>query len=268
MTDLAKFFQTVKLPVMPDVSIALIRTLNDEDVSVTQLRNIIAKDPSLTARLLRLANSASIGLSRTVGSLDEAVAMVGMSQVRAMALSTGLNAAFPVVAGLDHKAFWKNCMACAGYSQWLAGSLGMDRQQAWLSGLMLRLGELLIGQLNPDRLAQIEMLPCAPGGRWERELQLLGFTECEMTAQLARHWSFPDEIVYGLETSANPMVAKPFSPLGGVIHLSALLADMPGCGPEAVDALPVDVMTKLQLNPDWMQERFPSAETFLDLTTV
>ena len=63
------------------------------------------------------------------------------------------------------------------------------------------------------------------------------------------------------------MTVKPFSPLGGVIHLSALLADMPGCGPEAVETLPVDVMGKLQLNVDWMQGRFPSPDTFLDIST-
>jgi HD-like signal output (HDOD) protein len=267
MSDLALFFHSVKLPVMSEVAHSLIRTLNDEDVSVTQVRNIIAKDPSLTARLLRLANSASFGLSRKIGSLDEAVALIGMSQVRALALSAGLNTAFPVVAGLDRKAFWDSCMACAGYSQWLAGSLGMDRQQAWLSGLMLRLGELLIGQVNPERIAQIEALPQVPGERWERELKLLGFTEGEMTGELARHWKFPDEMVRGLETCAKPMLAKPFSPLGGVIHLSALLADMPGCGPEAVEKLPIDVMGKLQLNVDWMQGRFPSPDTFLDIST-
>ena len=49
--------------------------------------------------------------------------------------------------------------------------------------------------------------------------------------------------------------------------LSALLADMPGCGPEAVETLPVDVMGKLQLNVDWMQGRFPSPDTFLDIST-
>lgn len=267
MSDLALFFHSVKLPVMSEVAHSLIRTLNDEDVSVTQVRNIIAKDPSLTARLLRLANSASFGLSRKIGSLDEAVALIGMSQVRALALSAGLNTAFPVMAGLDRKVFWDSCMACAGYSQWLAGSLGMDRQQAWLSGLMLRLGELLIGQVNPERIAQIEAKPQVPGERWERELELLGFTEGEMTGELARHWKFPDEMVRGLETCAKPMLAKPFSPLGGVIHLSALLADMPGCGPDAVEKLPIDVMGKLQLNVDWMQGRFPAADTFLDIST-
>jgi hypothetical protein len=49
--------------------------------------------------------------------------------------------------------------------------------------------------------------------------------------------------------------------------LSALLADMPGCGPEAVEILPIEVMGKLQLNVDWMQGRFPAADTFLDLST-
>ena len=116
MSDLATFFQSVKLPVMSEVAHALIHTLNDEDVSVTQVRNIIAKDPALTARMLRLANSASFGLSSKIGTLDEAVALLGKSQVRALARSHGLNVAFLVVAGLARREVCNTSSACAGYS--------------------------------------------------------------------------------------------------------------------------------------------------------
>ena len=73
MADINTFIQTVKLPVMPEAAHALIRTLNDEDADVVTVRDIIAKDPALTTTLLRMANSALFGLSRTVTTLDSAV---------------------------------------------------------------------------------------------------------------------------------------------------------------------------------------------------
>src|SRR3990167_7392025 len=154
MSTLSAFFESAKLPVMSEVVHALIRTLNDPDSSATQVEAIIAKDPALTANLLRLANSAQFGLSRQVLSLDHAITLMGMSRVRALALSTSISTAFPQVPGLDRTAFWKFSMACAGYAQWLAGGAGLDPQQAWLAGMMLRLGELIIGQKSPDALVQ------------------------------------------------------------------------------------------------------------------
>jgi len=268
MSDLSAFFQSVKLPVMPEVAHALIRTLHDEDVSITQVRDLVAKDPVLTAKLLRAANSAAMGLRREVGTLDAAISMVGLSQVRTLALTACMNVAFPVVPGLDRTEFWRNSMACAGYSQWLAGGIGLDAQQAWLAGMMLRLGELLIVQAKPEALAVLERQPQIPGDRWAREQQLLGFTEAQVTAELAHRWHFPPEIVRGLNTASAPLASQPLSQLGGVLHLASRLADMAFSDPEIVDALPRDVVSALDLNLDWMRSKLPARESFLDISTL
>ena len=267
MSNLDSFFASVKLPSMSEVAHALIRTLNDEDAPVAEVRNIIAKDPALTAKLLRLANSAQFGLQRGVGTLDDAITMVGMSKVRTLSLGSCLNDSFPTLPGLDPKEFWKASMACAGYSQWLAARLGLDSQQAWLTGLMLRLGELLIGQAEPSTLKLIEQLPHLPGGRWEREKNLVGFTEGQVTAELARRWNFPKDIVHALQSSSDPTAEHTFSRLGAVIHLAGLIADTPDAGPEIVATLPQDVITALMLDAQWMQSHFPAANSFVDITS-
>lgn len=266
MSDLTAFFESAKLPVMSEVAHALIRTLNDENATAAQVEALIAKDPALTANLLRLANSAQFGLSRQVLSLDHAISLMGMSRIRALALSTSMSAAFPQVPGLDRAAFWKFSMACAGYAQWLAGGAGIDPQQAWLAGMMLRLGELLIGQRSPESLVEIEALPNNAEVRWEREQRLLGFDEAQVTAVLARHWSFPDAIVMGLQAAGSPLTMEPFEPLAGVVHLAALLADCADPSPEVVSDLPLELVNKLQINRHWMVGRFPRSEAFVDVT--
>ena len=267
MVNLESFFATVKLPSMSEVAHALIQTLNDDDASVPQVRDLIAKDPALSAKLLRLANSAQFGLPRGVGTLDDAITMVGMSKVRTLALGACLSESFPNLPDLDRKEFWRSSMACAGYAQWLATRLGIDGQLAWLTGMMLRLGELLIAQADPATLREIEKLPHLPGVRWQREQRLIGFTEGQITAELARRWNFPMQMVQALQRSADPITEQAFSRLGAVMHLAGLLAETDNAGPDTVDSLPAEVIAALGLDADWLRTRFPDTSTFLDVTT-
>ena len=64
------------------------------------------------------------------------------------------------------------------------------------------------------------------GGRWEREKRLLGFSEAQLAAELARRWRFPDSIVRALETAEDPVAAVPFCRLGGIVHVAMLLAEI------------------------------------------
>jgi HD-like signal output (HDOD) protein len=268
MSSLDSFFGSVKLPSMSEVAHELIRSMNSESVSVSEVRDIIARDPALTANLLRLANSAQFGLPRGVGTLDDAITMVGMARVRALSLTACMAGAFPAMPGLDRKAFWASSMACAGYAQWLAKHLEIDPQMAWLTGMMLRLGELLIAQAEPKTLKAIEQLPYAPGERWQREKKLVGFSEGHITAELARRWNFPMQIVQALQRVSEPLLEQAFSRLGAVVHLAGLLADTPHAGPHSVADLPVEVIDSLQLDIDWMQQTFPGQETFVELAVA
>ncbi|MDZ7918724.1 HDOD domain-containing protein [Rhodoferax sp.] len=266
MVNLESFFASIKLPSMSEVAHALIQTLNDDDASVGQVRDLIAKDPALSAKLLRLANSAQFGLPRGVGTLDDAITMVGMAKVRTLALGACLSESFPNLPDLDRKEFWRSSMACAGYAQWLANRLGIDGQLAWLTGMMLRLGELLIAQADPATLREIEKLPHMPGVRWQREKRLIGFTEGQITAELARRWNFPMQMVLALQRSADPITEQAFSRLGAVVHLAGLLAETEDAGPDTVDGLPADVIAALMLDADWLRTKFPDTNTFLDVT--
>lgn len=265
MSSLDSFFASVVLPSMNEVARDLIHSLNRESVSVPDVCAIIAKDAALSAQVLRLANSAQFGLPRGVGTLDEAIALVGLARVRAVALGACLAGAFPSVAGLDRKAFWHSSMACAGYAQWLAGRLGIDAQTAWLTGMMLRLGELLIAQAEPRTLKEIERLPLRPGERWQRERQLVGFSEGQITAELARRWNFPMQMVQALQRACEPLIEQAFSRLGAALHLAYLLAESEDPR-QAIEELPVEVLDSLKLDLDWMRATVPARESFLNVT--
>ncbi len=268
MSNMADFFRNLTLPTMPEVAHQLIRSLNDDDAPLSQVRDAIAKDPSLAVKLLRLANSARYGASRSVSTIDDAMALVGLGQVRTLVLASCMNNAFPVAQGLNRDSFWRESQTCAGYAQWLAHGIGSDSDQAWLTGFMVRLGELVMAQNIPGCLDDIERLPLHPGARWEREAALLGFTEGQVTAEMARRWNFPDKVVEALDASADPMAARPFSRLGAVLHVAELLAQADAAQPDTVDRLPTDVLAALHVDADWLRERLPQAQTFVESSTL
>ena len=267
MTDAARFLQSVTLPVMPEVGHALIRTLNRDDADVPMVTAVIAKDPALTATLLRMANSAMFGLSRRVYTLDSAVHVIGMAHIRARALSVCLARSFVFPPGLDRFNFWRNSMVCAGYAKWLASHTSMDDQEAWLTGMMLRLGEIVIAQRLPDTLVQIEAQPCAPGERWRRERDAAGFDEGQVAAEIARRWDFPETVAIALEYTAVPL-SLTAPRLAAVIHLASLITDQEATGSPLLTNLPASALQSAGLTVEKLQTRTPNAGSFCDISML
>lgn len=258
-TDMSSLVKHVEWPVMPEVGQALIRTLSNEDTDTDEVCRIISKDPALTAALLRMANSAMFGLSGTVDSLERAVNVVGLSLVRARAVSICLVNGVKLPVGLDRMEFWRYCLLCAGYAQWLARYCSVNDQEAWLCGILLRLGEINLGQASPQALPLVEAKPILAGERWLRQREMIGFDEGEVTAELLMHWDFPAAMVTGLRHTAQPLLTPEFQRLSALLHLAGRLADT---GPITLDALtdlPVMLLQLLQLNPVELLEDAPDA---------
>ena len=260
MTPAAEYFKDLTLPTMPEVAHELIRSLNEEDVPLNHLKEAIARDPSLAVQLLRLANSAHYGTLRPVGSIDEAVDRIGTNQVRALALAAFFNDAFPIAQGLEREAFWQASQAYGGLSQWLANGINSEREHAWLTGFMVRLGELLMGLKTPGCVVEFEKLPQAPGERWKREATMMGFTEGQVSAELARCWNFPDNMIQALDAVADPMAAQPFSRLGALLHLAELMAASELSDASSIDELPADVLSALNMDTAWLHQRLPQVQ--------
>jgi HD-like signal output (HDOD) protein len=272
MPAIAEFFEKVTLPTMPEVAQLLIKSLNDDEIPLEKVRSAIGRDPSLTVKLIRLANSARFGLPRKVSSVDEAITTVGLNQVRTLCLAACMSDAFPMSHDLDREEFWKESMACAGFAHWLARTVGADVQQGWLTGFMVRLGELIIAQRAPAKIAEIEQMPHAPGGRWEREVRLVGFSEGQIAGEMARRWNFPQEVALALETSADPLAIKPFCRLGGIVHIAMLLAEIAiessTSAQATIAALPSEVLTSLQLDQAYLESHLPDVKTFTDTSAI
>jgi HD-like signal output (HDOD) protein len=253
---------------MSEVGQALIRTLSDDDTDIAEVCHIISRDPALTATLLRMANSAMFGLSGTVDSLERAVNVVGLSMVRARAVSICVVNSAKLPVGLDRMAFWHYCLLCAGYSQWLAIRCGVNNQEAWLCGMMLRLGEINLGQASPQDLPRVEATPIQPGERWVRQREIIGFDEGMMTAELLMYWDFPPSLVNGLRHAAQPLLPIEFQRLPALLHLAGRLADSGAITLASLTNLPLMLLNLLQLEPAELLKTAPDAHSLADVSML
>lgn len=246
--SLKQYVDSFKLPALPEVGIALVRTLNQPDVDAIEIARYIKKDPVLVAQLLRQANSAQFGLSRQVESIGDAIKLIGLEPLRAMAFLYCTSTNFKLVhPALSLEQFWAYSLRAAILAKKISFEVGEIQTRAWLCAMLMRIGELLIADKSPELMFTIEDAPTRLGERWLREKELLGFDECQVTAVLAAHWKFPLDIVEGLRLAADPCSAKESTRLSYVIHLAGLLADATEVTEESIIQVPDLVLSKLNL---------------------
>ena len=246
------------LPVMPELAVRLLRTLEREDTTLTEVAALIERDPSLAVKVLRVANSAAVGAQREVANLRDAANLIGMRNLRELSLAACVTNLFPKDGQFDRARFWRHGVATAGHAKVLAGLCDLDPDVAYMAGLVMRIGRVLMLMVEPEIVARCDDLNDSPDSLIGHEMEWLGCSHLEVSAALARRWNFPNDIVNALLAARDPLGASPFSALGAVLRLASTLADAGDLQLPAVDtlvALQSELMARLELTADVLSQR-------------
>lgn len=247
--------QPSKLPTIPKVTQQLIQSFSSEDVTVDDIARQLATDPALSAKLLRLANSAYFHVSRTIGTVDDALRLLGFVMVRNLVLGNSLVGAFRQTPGLDLKQFWRYNLYTSCAARWLAGATGANADLVFTVGLMHGIGQLQMHVGMPAAMAPLDrQMHVLAGGRAELEQQALGFHYGNVAAELAQIWNFPLPIISALRDVPQPLLAQEFSEPAAWVHLGAWRArtDVLAMSDDAALAsYPAAVGQRLGLAPAW-----------------
>lgn len=257
----ALFKQPQALPTVPKIVHELIESFNSEDISIDAIARKLAADPVLSARLLRLANSAYYHVSRSVGTVDDAIAMLGFVTVRTLVISSGLTNGFKAMPGLDMGKFWRYSLNTAAVSRWLAKATHSNGDLAFTVGLMHSIGQLVMHAGMPEAMLTVDKLasPMDPR-RSDIENASFGYDFSKVGAELARQWKFPGAFVDAIAGHTAPLERVPFDPMAAVIHLAAWRARAEENGlslDEMAGTLPTQVAAKLSLNVDVLLHQMP-----------
>jgi putative nucleotidyltransferase with HDIG domain len=224
-----------ELPAMPSSITEVISACDDHDMTVGQLSQVILRDQSLTASILKLGNSAFYGHARRVTTVTEAVVLLGFSAIKSLAISSHtsrlLSGALPGY-GLRAGELWRHSIAVAFTARRLAVEVKLAPvEEAFVAGLLHDIGKTILSGYMENafdevtRIAQERRLPFH-----EVERELLGFDHAELGAAVARAWSFPDELEEAIRRHHSPDEATLKPALCHCVHLADAACMMLGVG--------------------------------------
>lgn len=147
--------QTPALPALPQVVQELIRTMSDDDVPLQEVARKLAADQVLSAKVLRLANSAYYSAPRTVATVDDALRMLGFRTVRSLVVSAGMTGSFNAIPGIDMPRFWRYGLHTAVGAKHLARLAECDADLAFTVGLLHGLGRLVMAAGMAEDMAAL-----------------------------------------------------------------------------------------------------------------
>lgn len=268
MTAAQKYLDNLRaLPTMPEVARQLMRSFDDENASLGQLSSLISKDAALAAKVLRLANSARYRPANDVATLTDASTVLGLDTLRDLALAACIVGAFPQAQGLDRARFWRHSLATAGYAKLLGRWLQIDSEVAYLAGLMLRTGQVLIAMSEPALVADEEAHVTEAGCRLSLEINRFGCTHSDVTAELARQWRFPPVLVQAFADASEPLAAPRFCLLAAVLRMAEVLADAQELGTAplaALEAAVPELLEHLHIDRPWLRDKLVEAGDVTD----
>ena len=189
---------------------SIIEIAEDERFSAHELAAGIASDPVLTAKMLRLANSAYYGFPRRITTVRDAVVLLGFRTVRSTTLATCLIDAMPGSNSLDYERFWRFSVSTGMVAELLARSSGLPPEEAFTAGVLHNIGRLALDQQVPRGFEQsVQHALLQRIGLHEAERDVLGYDDAELGAALCERWSFPPSLIeavghYMLDASALP----------------------------------------------------------------
>ncbi len=187
------------LPTLPQVACSILDYINNPHSSSSDIAAIVSQDISLTAKILRLSNSAFYGMPRTIGNINEAIVILGFKVIYTMVLSLTVFDMFPQEkrsAQFDRKKFWKHCLICALLSKLIAEKIslkGVTPEEAFCAGLLHDIGKIVMEQyLHDDFHNAIDYGNKSEKSMYQAESELLGYSHCDVAEWLISRWNLPE----------------------------------------------------------------------------
>ncbi len=209
-----------ELPRIQKILQELLQLVNQDEVDFKLLSQKIAMDQVLSARLLRMANSAHFGGNKTVNSVNEALIRVGSGPVKTLVVASVLSSVFPTIETLDMEQYWTDTFEVSVISSQIARVVKMDVDEVFTTGVLHNIGELMIHTLEPDKALIINSKVLSGQDLVSAQEEVLDVSGATLGAMLAKSWKFPNDMVDAIKHCTEPRDAEVSPKLTAIIHLA------------------------------------------------
>jgi putative nucleotidyltransferase with HDIG domain len=211
-----------RLPIFPRAAKQVVKKVSDPEVSVDELESVASLDPVLTGRLIQTANSAYYSPARPIGSIQHAIAYIGVDVTRKVLLASTIRGNF---ASMRLHQLWNHSLDVAQAAEELTrySATKMDPSEAFLAGLVHDIGRLAFSIMPARYLERFYRLTDGGCPPVQVELCLSGRSHAEVGAETLVQWKFPEWAVEAIRCHHSP--ERSSSPLASLLYIAEFVAD-------------------------------------------
>jgi putative nucleotidyltransferase with HDIG domain len=248
-------------PGMPGTAVKLLGLIDDSAMRVSQIEEILRHDPGLTANVLRMANSAYFGIPSKVGSIRQAVILLGLKRLIQMVIAACVSAIMDKsVPGYDLPPgeLWRHSIAASVAAEGLVKVLKVEAaEEIFTAALLHDVGKLVLGDFVKDEFKQIETA-VSQGISFEMaEKIVLGTNHADVGARILTKWLLPPEIINAVQFHHAPEASERISSMLDIVHVANFISMMIGIGigSDGLQHEPsVEVTERLGLEPSHLEK--------------
>jgi len=224
--DLVK--EISQLVSLPTVCIKVNEMVDDKTCSSADIGDVISHDVSLSARLLKIANSSFYGFPAKIETISRAITIIGDVELRALVLATAAIETFkniPIDA-VSMNSFWKHSLHCAIVSRLIASKvIKHQSEQLFVAGLLHDIGQLVLCQKHP-KLETDALVNAALNNRdiHEEEAAIFGFDHALLGGELLSEWGLPTSLVEPVKYHHHPNLAAYYLYETSIVHIANIVA--------------------------------------------
>jgi len=227
----------VKLASFPDIYFKIRQVLDSPVSTSTQVADVISKDTSLAAKLLKLVNSPFYGLPHRIDSISRAIMVIGGQEISTLALGISAINAFKDIPPelINMRSFWEHSVAVGVLARLIGATVGVGGggERLFVSGILHDIGRLVLFKKLPH--AAVETIYYARANQtplYVAEEEVVGFSHPLVGGLLLRAWKFPEALISTVACHHRPTNC-PGDVEPAILHVADIMAVALGLTPPA-----------------------------------
>ncbi len=251
-----------KIPTLPATINQIISVLNNPKSSADDVNHAVSTDIGLSSKVLKIVNSSYFGLSKKVGSITQAIVILGFNTIQSLALTASIMSLFshnenPKMKRAD---FWDHCFAVGLIAKLIGRNLKVTAKEIetyFIAGLLHDIGKVVLDQyMHEDFDAVLELASLEGLSVYEAEKHIIGVTHAEIGRRIAERWKLPDIIVDCIRYHHDPQISTFAPQLAATVYLADFLCKAKRIGNSGdynIMNFHEVLVTKYNITPDFIR---------------
>ncbi len=216
------------LPTLPAVIQRILQLINDPKATTKQIGSIITSDQSLTAKTLKLVNSAFYGFAKKITTVDQAIVIIGFNAVKNLAISASVFDIFKKLnqrSSFDRYGFWTHCVGTAFIAKQISEDTKIGNPgEIFVSALLHDIGKIILDIYFPDEMNKILYNSSNKNiSFYQSEEEIFGFTHPEVGFLLSKKWNLPENLYIPIRYHHTPHKAIKFESVVAIVHTANII---------------------------------------------